>query len=47
MTLAASLVGGLDGRMLPSYWLSQLCGAMVGAGMAKVRTAGGGLINRG
>lgn len=40
MSLAVWLLGGLHMTMLIPYWLSQLCGGMIGAGLAKVRPQG-------
>lgn len=36
MSLAATLIGGLDLMMLLPYWASQLCGGLIGAALAKV-----------
>lgn len=36
VSLAATLVGGLDLPMLLPYWASQLCGGLIGAALAKV-----------
>ncbi|XP_010390923.3 aquaporin-8 [Corvus cornix cornix] len=35
VSLGVWLVGGLNMTMLIPYWLSQLCGGMIGAGLAK------------
>nr|XP_040132975.1 aquaporin-8 isoform X1 [Ictidomys tridecemlineatus] len=36
VSLAAMLIGGLNVIMLLPYWLSQLCGGLIGAALAKV-----------
>ena len=36
VSLAAVLVGGLHLTMLLPYWISQLCGGLIGAALAKV-----------
>uniref|UniRef100_A0A8C3QRT9 Aquaporin 8 n=1 Tax=Cyanoderma ruficeps TaxID=181631 RepID=A0A8C3QRT9_9PASS len=38
VSLAAWLLGGLHLTMLIPYWLCQLCGGMIGAGLAKAVT---------
>ncbi|XP_026539386.1 aquaporin-8 isoform X3 [Notechis scutatus] len=38
VSLGAWLVGGLNMVMVIPYWISQLCGGMIGAGLAKVTT---------
>ncbi|ETE69496.1 Aquaporin-8, partial [Ophiophagus hannah] len=38
VSLGAWLVGGLNMVMVIPYWVSQLCGGMIGAGLAKVTT---------
>ncbi|TRZ21159.1 hypothetical protein HGM15179_005920 [Zosterops borbonicus] len=38
VSLAVWLLGGLHMTMLIPYWLSQLCGGMIGAGLAKAVT---------
>ncbi|KAM4892217.1 aquaporin-8 [Sylvia borin] len=38
VSLGVWLVGGLHMTMLIPYWLSQLCGGMIGAGLAKAVT---------
>ncbi|KAM6320411.1 aquaporin-8 [Podargus strigoides] len=38
VSLAVWLVGGMNITMLIPYWISQLCGGMVGAGLAKAVT---------
>uniref|UniRef100_A0A8C9MNU1 Aquaporin 8 n=1 Tax=Serinus canaria TaxID=9135 RepID=A0A8C9MNU1_SERCA len=40
VSLAVCLLGGLHITMLIPYWLCQLCGGVIGAGLAKVRTRG-------
>ncbi|NXA38388.1 AQP8 protein, partial [Eudromia elegans] len=40
VSLGAWLVGGLSLPMLLPYWVSQLCGGIVGAALAKAVTAG-------
>ena len=42
MSLAAMLVGGLKLTMLFPYWISQLCGGLIGATLAKVGDPPGG-----
>lgn len=42
VSLAAMLVGGLHLTMLLPYWISQLCGGLIGAALAKVGEAQGG-----
>ncbi|XP_039346148.1 aquaporin-8 isoform X2 [Mauremys reevesii] len=37
VSLAAWLIGGLNIMLLIPYWLSQLCGGLIGAGLAKRR----------
>ncbi|XP_066465530.1 aquaporin-8 [Tiliqua scincoides] len=41
VTLGAWLVGGLNMVMVIPYWISQLCGGLIGASLAKVMTDGG------
>ncbi|XP_047389674.1 aquaporin-8 isoform X2 [Sciurus carolinensis] len=36
VSLAAMLIGGLNVIMLLPYWISQLCGGLIGAALAKV-----------
>lgn len=36
VSLAATLIGGLNLTMLLPYWISQLCGGLIGAALAKV-----------
>ncbi|XP_028905869.1 aquaporin-8 [Ornithorhynchus anatinus] len=36
VSLAAMLIGGLNFMMLFPYWISQLCGGLIGAALAKV-----------
>ncbi|XP_037669757.1 aquaporin-8 [Choloepus didactylus] len=36
VSLAAMLIGGLNLMMLLPYWISQLCGGLIGAALAKV-----------
>ncbi|XP_033023688.1 aquaporin-8 [Lacerta agilis] len=38
VSLGAWLVGGLNMVMVIPYWISQLCGGLIGAGLAKVMT---------
>ncbi|XP_061456041.1 aquaporin-8 [Rhineura floridana] len=38
VSLGAWLVGGLNMVMVLPYWVSQLCGGLIGAGLAKVMT---------
>nr|XP_060642447.1 aquaporin-8 [Anolis sagrei ordinatus]XP_060642448.1 aquaporin-8 [Anolis sagrei ordinatus] len=38
VSLGAWLVGGLDIMMVIPYWISQLCGGLIGAGLAKAMT---------
>ncbi|NXD17901.1 AQP8 protein, partial [Nothocercus nigrocapillus] len=40
VSLGAWLVGGLSLPMLLPYWVSQLCGGVIGAALAKATTAG-------
>ncbi|XP_068764276.1 aquaporin-8 [Struthio camelus] len=40
VSLGAWLIGGLNITMLLPYWVSQLCGGVIGAGLAKAATAG-------
>ncbi|XP_062444623.1 aquaporin-8 [Rhea pennata] len=40
VSLGAWLIGGLSITMLLPYWVSQLCGGVVGAALAKAATAG-------
>ncbi|XP_010000902.1 PREDICTED: aquaporin-8 [Chaetura pelagica] len=40
VSLAVWLVGGMNITMLLPYWGSQLCGGMIGAGLAKAAVAG-------
>lgn len=49
VSLAAMLVGGLNLTMLLPYWVSQLCGGLLGASLAKVGDplGGGGCWGRG
>lgn len=42
MSLAATLIGGLNLVMLLPYWISQLCGGLLGAALAKVGDRHGG-----
>lgn len=42
VSLAAMLVGGLHLMMLLPYWISQLCGGLIGAALAKVGDPPGG-----
>ena len=42
VSLAAMLVGGLRLTMLFPYWISQLCGGLIGAALAKVGDPPGG-----
>lgn len=43
VSLAAMLVGGLNLTMLLPYWVSQLCGGLLGASLAKVGDPLGGV----
>ncbi|XP_005289228.3 aquaporin-8 [Chrysemys picta bellii] len=45
VSLAAWLIGGLNIMLLIPYWISQLCGGLIGAGLAKVMTANDRYIN--
>uniref|UniRef100_A0A8C8S1J7 Aquaporin-8 n=1 Tax=Pelusios castaneus TaxID=367368 RepID=A0A8C8S1J7_9SAUR len=45
VSLAAWLIGGLNMALLIPYWISQLCGGLIGAGLAKVTTAQDRYIN--
>lgn len=38
VTLGVWLVGGLNMMMVIPYWVAQLCGGLIGAGLAKVRS---------
>ncbi|XP_055994902.1 aquaporin-8 [Sorex fumeus] len=40
VSLAAMLIGGLKMIMLLPYWISQLCGGLIGAALAKAVTPG-------
>ncbi|XP_054992564.1 aquaporin-8 [Sorex araneus] len=40
VSLAAMLIGGLKLMMLLPYWISQLCGGLIGAALAKAVTPG-------
>ncbi|XP_061849830.1 aquaporin-8 [Colius striatus] len=40
VSLCVWLVGGLNITMLVPYWVSQLCGGVIGAGLAKAMAAG-------
>lgn len=42
VSLAAMLIGGLNLTMLLPYWISQLCGGVIGAVLAKVSDPQGG-----
>ena len=42
VSLAAMLIGGLNLVMLLPYWISQLCGGLIGAALAKVGDPHGG-----
>ncbi|XP_064887291.1 aquaporin-8 isoform X2 [Columba livia] len=45
VSLAVWLVGGLNIAMLIPYWVSQLCGGVIGAGLAKVVAASERYVN--
>lgn len=48
VSLAATLIGGLNLVMLLPYWISQLCGGLIGAALAKVGASlGAGLVECG
>ncbi|KAJ6653912.1 hypothetical protein lerEdw1_007670, partial [Lerista edwardsae] len=40
VTLGVWLVGGLNMMMVIPYWIAQLCGGLIGAGLAKAMTPG-------
>ncbi|XP_009699595.1 PREDICTED: aquaporin-8, partial [Cariama cristata] len=45
VSLAMWLVGGLNITMLIPYWVSQLCGGLIGAGLAKAVAASERYVN--
>lgn len=47
VSLAVMLIGGLNLMMLLPYWISQLCGGLIGAALAKVGDPRGDWARRG